>query len=150
MKFKTGDRVKNLVEDACIKKGATGTVMDDACVPYVKWDSIDMLIDKSNMAWPRNENYLELIELTPQQKFDAGWEVTFLNEKVVEMYAFKNDIIAIITNSGYKTFAFVINPNFTFTPPARTVYYSADFREVPETEAVYKVKLVEGARIEKV
>jgi hypothetical protein len=64
-KFKRGDRVKNLVEDGTIKRGATGTVDDDgSCTPWVIWDSHEMLYFVIGVGMRRYqaESALELIE----------------------------------------------------------------------------------------
>lgn len=51
MKFKIGDRVINTRATAFIPEEMIGTVMQDDCVPYVKWDNGE--------EWARNDDYLE-------------------------------------------------------------------------------------------
>lgn len=76
-KFKKGDRVrfKNLNQrdyPIYVKDGSTGTVMeDDSTVPYVRWDSEEMVIasfmkDEKTVT-AEDEDYLELIELENQE-----------------------------------------------------------------------------------
>lgn len=50
--MKIGDRVINIKATAFIPEGMTGTVLQDDCVPYVKWDNGE--------TWARSEDYLEL------------------------------------------------------------------------------------------
>jgi hypothetical protein len=62
-KFRKGDRVKNLVETGLIKKGATGTVTENlSAVPYVRWDSKDMLYVRNRKILAQDQNDLELID----------------------------------------------------------------------------------------
>lgn len=64
-KFKIGDRVKNLVESAWIKKGATGTVNMNSPAPFVIWDSFDMLQEtarrNNDKVWAQMEGNMELL-----------------------------------------------------------------------------------------
>jgi hypothetical protein len=60
-KFKIGDRVRNLEESDYVKLGATGTVLEDSCAPFVEWDSLDMVYVKITKRHARSEDYLELI-----------------------------------------------------------------------------------------
>lgn len=72
-KFKKGDRVIFLTEgDDTVKEGATGTVLEESILPFIKWDNASMLTKvgteyeewKSNNRLCASQNDLMLI--TPQ------------------------------------------------------------------------------------
>ena len=60
-----GQRVRNLEYTSYVKKGATGTVDEDSEVPWVIWDSPDMLTDRGqceDRRWAQASHFLEVIE----------------------------------------------------------------------------------------
>jgi hypothetical protein len=61
-----GQMVRNLEEDdQYVKKGATGTVDEDDKLPWVIWDSADMLTDRGqceDRRWKQAFDFLEVIE----------------------------------------------------------------------------------------
>ena len=67
MKFKKGDRVRNLQETIFVPKGATGTVDEDIPVPFVIWDEVTEVAKKypNPMRWSQYKKNLELI---PKEK----------------------------------------------------------------------------------
>jgi hypothetical protein len=61
-KFKIGDRVRNLVDNGFVKKGAIGTVDEnESFAPWVVWDDRNMIESHYARRWPRFEHSLELI-----------------------------------------------------------------------------------------
>ena len=63
--FKKGDRVVNMEDSLWIKKGAIGTVIENAFAPNVIWDSEDMLTDKGKYderKWAQSESNLTFLE----------------------------------------------------------------------------------------
>jgi hypothetical protein len=53
LKFKCGERVKNIKSTAFVTEGMTGTVVYEDDCPWVRWDN--------GTESPRNEDYLEAI-----------------------------------------------------------------------------------------
>jgi hypothetical protein len=63
-KFKSGDRVRNMVASYYVKLDATGTVdQDDNKSPWVIWDDESMCVKTGHgTLWAQDEDDMELIE----------------------------------------------------------------------------------------
>lgn len=99
MRFKKGDRVR-VVNDRAIKaygprNGDTGTVLEDSCAPFFKWDK------SFGENWAISENQIELVPVAAATStFKVGDRVRYVNRKYGEATVIAITPIGIQVDTG--------------------------------------------------
>ena len=81
-----GQRVRNLREIHHVKKGANGTVDEDSVLPWVIWDSPEMLTDagrrRENLRWVQDSCFLEVIEEVKEEVKELPVRMLYKGQRV--------------------------------------------------------------------